>query len=498
MAQNSFFKKSFIWIVLLVVVLSRMFHFGNEIDSPHAWRQYDTKQYIDSYLYHDAKFLEPEVCWMGDHKKLALEFPLPEFLAAKVQLVFGESLIVLRLFFLIFFLLSSYFLYLISRFYLKECQAGIVVVFFSFTPLSLFYSRAIHIDFFALSFAFGMFYFCLKAIRDSSFLMLVISMVLGVVAFVEKAPYVFYLVFPILVFAYQDKKIGWLLKRAVIFAVPVGVMLLWVNYTKQLNTSLPDLNFIPNYNKFTEMWYWYFGVLDQRLNTENWLLLYNRLFDEVLGITGSVLFVAGLFFSRKDKFYFFSLFWLFGAIAYVLIFFNLNVIHNYYQIPFIAPLVLFVYMGIISLNSLSKSMYYQVSVGVLLVIIFASENVKFSELNYYKVNNDFNEVAQLINQNSTSDDVVVVSYGGLSPQCPLILQPAGRFGWSIPVKDLTSKLAYEMYEKAGATKLAIVYGGYFEGEFRYFFEAMENKKGFDLSNGKEALYMCDLVFNKPE
>lgn len=498
MQRIQFIKTYLLWIILLIVIVVRLFHLEDQIDAPHAWRQYDTKQYIDSYLYHDAAFLEPEVCWMGGHKKLALEFPFPEFLAAKVQVVFGENLFVLRLFFLFFFALSSFFLYKIVLFYSDEWSAALLVLFFGFAPLSVYFSRAIHIDFFALSFAFGMLFYAMKAIKNASFLLLLISMCFASVVFLVKVPYAFYLALPILVFALQQKKLLWLLKRGVVFLIPVVLMFWWVRYAGSLNSKAPDWDFIPNYNKFTDMWYWYFGTWGQRMNWENWSLIFGRIYNEILGLPGLVLFVLGIVLSKKDALYWFSFSWLLGTLVYLLIFFNLNVIHDYYQMPFIAAVMLYVVFGIKTMLSLSSSSVVKVSMSLVVVSIFATESIRFSEANFYNVNEDFNEVATLIRENSNPDDIVVVSYGGLSPQCPLILQPANRFGFSVPVNDLTAKLAYKLGDEAGATKLAIVYGGYFDGEFRNFFEAMENKKGFDISNGKEALYMCDLVFRKPE
>ena len=94
------------------------------------------------------------------------------------------------------------------------------------------------------------------------------------------------------------------------------------------------------------MWYWYFGNIDQRLRLENWMTIFTRIKEEILGYTGVLLSLLG-FLMYKNKFqYLWTISFLFGGIVYLLVFFNLNTIHNYYQIPFIAPLSILAAMGV--------------------------------------------------------------------------------------------------------------------------------------------------------
>ena len=128
----------------------------------------------------------------------------------------------------------------------------------------------------------------------------------------------------------------------------------------------------------------------------------------------------------------------------------------------------------------------------ILVLLVGLEGVYYAETTYYERDEDFEKVALEIRKNSSPDDLVIVCFGGLSPQCPLILQPANRFGWSIPIHDMTPELIYRLYKEAGATRLAVVYDGYFSGEFQFFFEAMQEKIGVPLDDKGKALYMCKL------
>lgn len=490
-----FFQRKFIiyWLLLLIA-LSRFFHFENKVDEPHAWRQYDTKQYIEGYYFQGKNFFEPSVCWMGGHETLVLEFPLPEYIIAKLYSVFGPELWVARSFFLLFFLLTCLYFYKSLKVVFDDWVPEIATIIFGFTPLSIFYSRAIHIDFFALFFAFAMLYQILNAIKYNRMGAIYYAVVLSMFAFIEKAPYAFYLVLPVVLYAIHQKQMLWLLKRSILFVLPIIGLFAWNKFAIFTNTKIPDWYFIPGFNKFTDMNYWYFGTWEQRQNIEFTLRILSRLKDEIVGVIGVVFFVVGLIFSKKYFPYWFGLSWLLGAFCYSFIFFNLNVHHNYYQIPFIAPLAIFCALGIQHIiflipHSLKK---VQLIVVIAFTFIFSVTNLNYAEKNYFVQNTEFESIAKKLKLNTKSTDLVVFSYGGLTPQCPLILQPAQRKGWSIPQQFLLRYIIEKLQRDANATKLAIVYDGYFTGELKTFFEAQSNKKGLVVNKEGRTLYICDL------
>jgi 4-amino-4-deoxy-L-arabinose transferase-like glycosyltransferase len=484
-----------IWVILLFLGVLRIFHLGEAVDKPHSWRQFDTLQYIEGYYYDEAPFLEPSVCWMGGHKTLILEFPLPEYLVAKLYSVFGPHLLVARLFFLFFFLLSAYFLFKSLKVVFSDSRVPeLATLIYGILPLSLYYSRAIHIDFFVFAFAFGALYFALRAIQERRLYFLLLSCALTCVGFVVKAPYFFFLIPPILVFAVQRKALRWLSWRAMLFSVPLFLLFLWTVYTKTVNGRVPDWSVIPNFNRFTEMWYWYFGIWEQRMHPGNWLVIGERIFYEIFGWTGALLGLLGLVILRKSKEGWWTLSLLFGSVLYLLVFFNLNFIHNYYQLPFVLVAAVLSAMGIEYLvqrlpqNSISVKNALVATACVLLFV----ESLTFAERNYYTEDTEFARIANEIRKHTSREDLVIVCHGGLTPQCPLILQPAGRYGWSIPLHDVTPAMIYALYRDAGASHLAVVHSGYFGGEFQIFFEAMEDKIGIPLDDKGMALYMCRL------
>ncbi len=473
---------------------------NEEVDNPHAWRQYDTKQYIEGYYYDDAPFLEPTVCWMGQHKTLVLEFPLPEYLVAQLFKVFGPSLIVARIFFLVFFVLAILYFYKTLRLIFDNYVPELAAFFAGIVPLSLFYSRAIHIDFFVISLAMATLYFTMKSIRNESWKSLLIALLTGSLALLIKAPYIFYLAIPIMYFAYAEGKLKWFLIRSPIFLLSGIALLFWIQYSKSTNAQIPDWDYIPNFNKFTDMSYWYFGTLHQRSVGANWTLILERIYSEILNFSGLILLVIGILLSKKSPNYKWAIALLLGTIVYLSIFFNLNVMHNYYQLPFVLCCSLFMAMGVQWLiDRFAANQLYKYMLLFTLPVLVSIQSVQYAETNYYTLHEESRKVAKAIHNFSTRDDAIIVCYGGLTPQCPLILQEAGRYGWSIPIHDFSPELAVKLYQEGGATQFAVYVYGYFpEGQLRSFYEYMKVKKSVQITKEGMVLYLCELDLEPPE
>jgi 4-amino-4-deoxy-L-arabinose transferase-like glycosyltransferase len=492
-----FLKKYGFVLLVFILIATRLFHFPSEIDGPHTWRQAETAQYIYSYVNEGINILKPSVCWMGGHKTLLLEFPLPEALIAVLYNIFGNHLWIARLFFLLSFSISAYYFYKSLKLIFNDFVPEIATLIYCSLPLSLFYSRAIHIDFFAIAFAHGMLYYYLKAILHQKKIYWLYGTLMALIAFVTKVPYAFYLAIPIVYIAIQEKKVKYLLKNSWWTLIPVIALFAWNHYSKTTNELAPDWGFIPNYNKFTKMWYWYFGTLFQRTLPELWLNIGSRILNEVSGIIGLAISLIGLLFYKKNKSYYFGLSWLIGTIIYMLIFFNLNVVHNYYQIPFIASISVFIAFGISVISKIKWiSTKLTTIVATLLFLFIVGESYLYAEQNYYEIKYDQIDIGLAIKNNSKPEDLVIVTYGGLSPQCPNILYRAKRYGWSIPAQDANAKLYYTLYKEAYATKLVIIQPNELGGELLHFFNALENKKVVELKKHNLKIYLADLVFER--
>ena len=300
-------KKQLFYIILIISISIRFFHLGPKLDSPNTWRQSDTANYIWDYYKNGIDLKNPSVCWMGGHKTLILEFPLLEACIAVLYHITGPSHTVARIFFLILFLISCWFLYKIVTIFLTPEEARIAVLFYMFMPLSLFYSRAVHIDYSVIFLTLGMVFFYLEGIRKERTLLIIIGSIFCALAFMTKAPYAILFAIPICWYIIEKKRMPIIFKTSYLFIAPLIVFWIWQNHVFTTNASAPEWDFVPGYRKFTYNAGWYYGPLEQRFNLDNWRILIERFYKEIAGLVGTILTFIGLFFIRKRHRFFYLL-----------------------------------------------------------------------------------------------------------------------------------------------------------------------------------------------
>jgi 4-amino-4-deoxy-L-arabinose transferase-like glycosyltransferase len=297
-----------------------------------AWRQFDTEFYAYDFYRNGINLFKPSVCWLGAHKTLILEFPLISGIISLFYSAFGHNIFYARLVIFLFYIGSAFYLYLLIKYLYYDRIAKLTILIYLMVPLSLYYSRAINIDFPAIFFSIAMLYYLLLGYDKLNYKYIILGTGFGIIAFLIKSPYAFYVFIPLLYYVFKNKKSMTFLKTLPLISLPVLVFLLWQNHTVKINTSAPDWFFIPGYFKFTDMSEWYFGNIEQRLNIENWKTIFYRFVESGTTFIGFPVFIYGIFVKAKTSKNFFY-FYLLGLLVYLLIFFNLNLIHDYYQIP---------------------------------------------------------------------------------------------------------------------------------------------------------------------
>lgn len=460
---------------------------GEVIDSPHAWRQSDTANYIWDFYKNGIDLFHPSVCWMGGYKMVILEFPLVEAIVAGCYHLFGDSHVVARMVFFLFFLGSCVYFFKLVKFLSSQRTALYATIVYLFCPLSLFYSRAIHIDFAELFFAFGMAYHYMKGIREERLRHLFVGSIFAFLAFATKAPYALVFFLPLLVFILRERSFLYVLKRAYWFVIPVLLFALWQNHVFTVNDAAPDWDFIPGYRKFVHNAGWYYGSLEQRLIAENWFILKDRLLFEVSGIAGMILFLIGLCFVRKRLF---ITLWIIGTLLYLLVFFNLNVIHNYYQLPFV-PIVSVV-IGL-TLTRIHEMKYWTPWVTIGLLVLLISENVWYAEENYYIIQPEREEIGDALRMSTEADDLVVINYHNFDSKCPNFLYAARRNGWMIPSWGMSADILYKLMLE-GADYVAIIRPDEIEGDVKQSLSFYPQKVIQLNENTRMYLYETDVKY----
>ena len=437
-------------IAVVLLIGLRFLHFGSSIDAPHEWRQCDTANYIWDFYQYGVNLLYPSVCWMGGYKTLILEFPLPEAVVALTFQIVGDSIFGARFLFLSFFLLAVYFFYRIVKLAFDSSLAKLAALIYLALPLSLFYSRAIHIDFCALFLAYALLFYFMKAVNHKSNTYLLISALAGILAFLVKVPYVFYLALPMLVYAVQQKQLRWVVRRSWMYLPAIVVFVIWQQHVYAVNGAAPDWDYIFSYRKFDQNSFWYFGNWEQRMSLYHWWVLLKRGVLEVAGPGSIVFFLIGLFRIRFFQNKLFIIAWMIGIGIYVLIFFNLNFVHNYYQLPLLAPVSVVVAMSIQWLESIKP---YLLPLALLCLVIL---NLGFTESQYYHVDEQDEMIGTIIRQHTNADDLVIISYARYDCRNPKLLFRARRNGWSIEELAINAEVIGRLWKEEGADYWAYI------------------------------------------
>ena len=460
-------RGAFVGMFLLLLAATRLSHLVGEIDEPHGWRQADTAYY--AYAFHEdgIDLLRPSVCWMGAHRTFIFEFPLHEAFVAVAYNLFGYDLLWARLVTLAFFLGATLYFFLIVGELQGETTALVSTLIYASFPLAQFYSRAVHVDFAAVFFAHASTYHLLASTRGKSVRLVpwILGVAAGVVAFLIKAPYHFYFLFVLLAVPSTLARVRRDVWYASAFAVCVVVFLVWRRHVGAVNEAIPDWSFIQGYDRHDTSGAWYFGNLSMRIDPVVWFGLARRLVKEVVGYIGLPAAVWGTFLICRRALHSGALHervivaWGLGVAAYWLIFTNLNHIHNYYQIPFLAIFAILIAVGskdAVERISRRSTAAAALAAGVWGVLLLASYCWR-AEREYYHGDFARGEAARLIREHTPEHSLVVaaVEMPPVDWHDPRLLGRADRAGWSVSQSDLTPTNVPK-FKRIGANYLAVL------------------------------------------
>jgi hypothetical protein len=454
---RSILHSEWLYLSLVTAMLAlRLPHLSGPVDDPHSWRQSDTAYYALS-LYRDGfDLLRPRICWSGDHDVLALEFPLPEAITALLYRLLGFDHLWARLVTLAFYTGSLVYLWLIVDQVATRRLAWLTAFAYALSPLSIFYSRAIHIDFCAVFSGHAMLYHWLRGFEHGRPIHVFLGALWGSLGFATKAPYVFYLYLPLGITLWQKrvwrKPYRWWLAA---LGLPLVAFFLWRWNVSLVNADKPALDIYP---KFVERLDWYFGSLEQRLDIKNWLVLLQRLIFDVVNPVGLLLLAWGAYMwvrgARPARPWFLES-WALGVLCYVAVFFNLNWAHNYYQIPLVA--ITSVVIGICLDRFLDERPPAGPILAVALMAALAGTSLWYTSRVYYKVDWRAVQAGRAIEQHTSRDDLIVTYLydDNFEYSDPRLLYRARRRGWSIQPQDITLQ-RIAVYAAEGGRFLAIV------------------------------------------
>lgn len=469
-------RKIMVFLLVLIVlgVLARLYHINAPLLEYRFSRQQDNIALARNFYDNGMNIFYPQVDWRGNSPGYAeAEFQIYNYLVAILFHVFGPQEWVGRALSIAFYTLSALLLFRFTRRLFDERAALFAVFFYSFIPLSFYFTRAFQGDVLvALGSLAGVYYFWVWA-EENSWGALALSALGIAVATLIKPPSL-YLGLPLLYLCHR--RFGWRLFREPVLWVFASIVI------------LPSV-----------FWYWHafrlweiygntFGVLGRYsvlgiwpLTDYRWLslgkLLSWRLIFEIATPPGLLLLLVGFFAKPRQRNYLLQ-WWVVAFAIHVLLVPRGHYGHDYYQLPIV--FVTAAYMALGTTLLLDKKVLSRGVIATILLVVLGFSVWLLSKMMHITDQKwDYLAYGERVQRLTESDaPIVFVSPRPFEPphpdiyrhrtaqgeylySYPLDFYVSHRKGWSIDEVQASPKFVETLHHR-GAKYFATVHPRIFE------------------------------------
>jgi len=436
----------------IILILLFIFGFGVrlwKINTPladwHSWRQADTASVAHFFVQDGYNLLKPKYhdlssvpSGLDNPEGLRfVEFPLYNAahafifkLASSLKVTSLSFNAVGRLVSIFSWLITGWFLYCLAKKGKQEKVGLWSLFFFLFIPYNIFYSRTILPEPMMLALALASIFFLTKE-------KMLLAVTLGALSLLVK-PYALFILFPswLIIFWQVGKKNKFLLPACYLLltTLPFAAWRFWISHFPE---GIPSSGWLFNDSgiRFRPAWWrWLFG---------------ERLGRLILGHWGTALLILGLTRKiKKETVLFWS--WLIGGFAFLAVFAQGNVQHDYYQILLSPALAIFLGLGANFLfNFPFKLLGERIKVKALTLglVGFTLAFSWYFVKDYYSINRpEIVEAGDKVNEILPLEAKVIAPYAGDTA----FLYQTKRRGWPIITRSLEETI------KKGATHYVAV------------------------------------------
>jgi Dolichyl-phosphate-mannose-protein mannosyltransferase len=205
--------KIFIFSILLVV-FNFTIHYSflfKDVSGFHAWRQSWTQTNIKYFSTTENNILNPTInnLDLGNNTKICrYEFPIYQWMIAKINLLFGYQVLNSRLFSLLLYLLGAIFFGALFKLLFNESYLFFISAWiFCWLPINYFYSITIIPDILSFNFSVLSLYLLIIYLNTNHKIHFVVSVLFWGLAVLQKLPYIIFLPSFVLAIYYSDYKI---------------------------------------------------------------------------------------------------------------------------------------------------------------------------------------------------------------------------------------------------------------------------------------------------
>ncbi len=436
--------------IILLALLVRSYHITSPTDGIHIFRQTQTAGLIRDYYRDGIDLFYPRVISLGAPGYIVLEFPLYQAVAALLYKILSPELLWARVLSIFCSLLSIVFIYRITIKFIDQKSAIFASLFFAFMPLNIFYNRVPMPDSMTILFSLIMFDFLIEGIDNKKYILLFIGIVAGCFGLMMKSPNVAPLYLPIIYMTYKrDKNIRSFanIRFLSAFLIPITMMVLWQHHANSVNEMYVSTSKYPEglYSSIAIRLHpfntWYFGTLAQRLDPQNYVIILGRIFRDMLSVVGLLFFAVGLYALMKKKLGAFFYIWLFSVLCSMMVIFNLNVIHNFYQLPLTPLLSIFCGIGCAYLHDVVKNKKIALLVTAGLICVYLFMSMKIAKNRFFVLGeSDLIAVGQYIDNHTEKDVMIATSMPDSDLWNPMLLYYSDRHGFTVPHKRINNEM----------------------------------------------------------
>ncbi|MEM4270762.1 MAG: glycosyltransferase family 39 protein, partial [Candidatus Pacearchaeota archaeon] len=325
-------------------------------------------------------------------------------------------------------LLAGFFLYLMVKKYQSKLAGILSLFFFTFLPYNIYYGRTVLPDAMMLMTLLGGIYF-FDLWLDRKELTIIdfrfaISLIFIATAFLLK-PFTLFFTLPLITLSFNKFGLGLFKKWRLWFFLIVSVfpLILWRIWILQHPEGIPRSDWLFNMNNVRFKGAFFSWIFEKRI-----AIL-------ILGGWGLPLFILGLIQKIKIKNYLFFISFVVSSLFYIFVIAGGNVHHDYYQIPVVPSLVIFLALGaefLLRLNSTFLRRIMGISlftICTLFMLAFSWQDIRA----YYNINNPaIVRAGRAVSNLIPKDAKVIAPYNGDTS----FLYQINRQGWASFEKDL--------------------------------------------------------------
>lgn len=400
-------------LILLVAFAVRLYKINRPIADWHSWRQADTaavaRNFIkEGYTPFIPKFddMSSQTNGLDNPKRYRfVEFPIYNSLIAAIWTITGINVTYARLVTVVISLVSTVTLYFLVKKFSGAAVAMLAAFFFATIPYNIFYSSAILPGSLMVCALLAMYLsFANWLEKDKSLLWATLSVSAANVAILAW-PIALFFTLPIIYLAFQKYGFSAVKKANLwIFAIAsLAPFIAWRYWMTNFPEGIPNWQFLINEGNIRFKGAFFRWLIGERIG------------NLILTVGGFALFILGLVKKpeTKEKYFYFA--WLASIALYFSVFASGNVRHDYYQVPIVPVLAVFMAIGAKFL--IDKPLdYFNKYVGILtaVALILIMYAFGFYQIRgYYWINRpQIVEAGRAVDRLLPKDATVIAPYNG--------------------------------------------------------------------------------------